>query len=294
MSHVSHPPFNADAVWGDFIAPDPALEAVDDLAAHMKLPIFSGHKAVHGLQQFRGLQPLFDDIMQRNRAFKQPYEDQCSARYYFDLYCALEAMRGHFNRVAEVGVYLGGASAVISGCSADMDFDLDLVDVNPGFLRFSYERIRRTHPGAEQRVRLFLGGLPEYTAKALVGSSDKVVIHHDGAHAFDQVVKDMSSLYFAREAVTAIIAQDTHLRGRIKQLNFVDMALYSVFGTDLAYTPIGARYAADNATMTQPNPYQGNYFVPGQPEGMVMLMADNTFRYPHPSMQLSEFLRDGA
>ena len=127
-----------------------------------------------------------------------------------------------------------------------------------------------------------------------MGSPDKVVIHHDGAHAFDQVVKDMSSLYFARGAVTAIIAQDTHLRGRIKQLNFVDMALYSVFGTDLAYTPIGARYAADNASMTQPNPYQGNYFVPGQPEGMVMLMADNTFRYPHPTMQLSEFLRDGA
>jgi hypothetical protein len=284
----------SDATWGEFIAPDPRLREVDDLVAHMNVPVFSGHKAVHGLSQYRGIQPLFDQIIERNRAFEQAYEDQCSARYYFDLYCALEAMRGQFNRVAEVGVYLGGASAILSGCSADMDFDLDLIDVNPAFLRFSYERIRRTHPGAEQRVRLFLGGLPEYTAKALVGSSDRVVIHHDGAHAFDQVVKDMSALYFAREALTAIIAQDTHLRGRIRHLNFVDMALYSVFGMDLVYTPIGARYSAGNAALTSPNKFQGNYFLPGQPEGMVLLMAENQFRYPHPSMTLTEFLRDAG
>lgn len=212
MSAASHTAYDTDGVWGDFIAPDPTLEAVDDLVAHMKLPIFSGHKAHFGLSQFRGIQPLFDAIMQRNHTFEQAYEDQCSARYYFDLYLALEAMRGQFNRVAEVGVFLGGASAVISGCCADMDFDLDLIDINPGFLRFSYERIRRTHPGAEKRVRMFLGGLPEYTAKALVGSPDKVIVHHDGAHSFEQVVKDMSALYFAGESVTAVIAQDTHLR----------------------------------------------------------------------------------
>jgi len=149
-------------------------------------------------------------------------------------------------------------------------------------------------PAREKRVRLFLGGLPEYTAIALVGSADKVLIHHDGPHAFDQVVKDMSSLHVAREAVIAIIAHDSHLHGHFKQANFVDMALYSVFGTELACTPIGARYAADNATMTQPNRYRGNHFVPDQPEGMVMLMADNTLCYPHPSMQLSEFLRNRA
>lgn len=34
--------------------------------------------------------------------------------------------------------------------------------------------------------------------------------------------------------------------------------------------------------------------MPGEPEGMVLLMEENTFRYPHPSMALSEFMRDGA
>lgn len=280
-----------NAPWGDFIAPDASLQDVDDLVAHMKLPIFSGHKARAGLLQFQGIQPLFDEIMERNYNFAQNYEDQCSSRYYFDLFLVLEAMRGKFNRVAEVGVFLGGASTVIGGCSKDMDFELDLIDINPSFLRFSYERIRRTHPDMENRVRLFLGGLPEYTEKVLVGSSDKVIVHHDGAHSFDQVVKDLSSLYFARDAIAAIIAQDTHLRGRIGSLNFVDMALFGVFGVDLSYTPIGIRYSADDIVMTRTNEYQGNYFLPEQPEGMVLLMEENTFRYPHPSMKLAEFLR---
>jgi hypothetical protein len=276
--------------WGEFISPDRELEQVDDLVAHLKLPIFSGHKAVAGWAQYRGIQPLFDAVMQRNESFSQAYEDQCSARYYFDLFVVLEALRGKFNRVAEVGVFLGGASAVISGCCDDMDFDLDLIDINPVYLRFTYERLRRTHPGVENRVRMFYGGLPEYTAKVLVGSADQVIVHHDGSHAFDQVVKDMSSLYFARDTVTAVVAQDTHLRGRIHHLNFVDMALYGVFGTDLAFTPIGARYSAEDTVMTRPNEFQGNYFMPEQPEGMVLLMEQNEFRYPHPSMALSEFL----
>ncbi len=99
----------------------------------------------------------------------------------------------------------------------------------------------------------------------------------------------MASLYYVRENLLAVIAQDMHLRGAAKAMNFVDMALYAVFGTDLKFAPIGAVFG-EHDPLTQPDSYFGNYFMPGVAEGVVLPMASNRFVYPHPAQQLDDLL----
>lgn len=198
-------------------------------------------------------------------------------------------LAGEFDRVVEVGVCMGGSSAIFGGGVERFDYDLDLVDIDERFLRFSYERIRRAFPEAAQRVRLFHGDLPHYVQNVLAREQARALIHHDGAHDFNQVVKDLSALSFVRDKLHAVICQDTHLRGTPEYMNFVDLALYAVFGTEVTYAPIGSVYEPEDGR-TRPNKYQGNYFMPGVPEGVVVPMDGNAFHYPHPTMTLEQFL----
>ncbi len=276
---------------GAFIQPDDSLRGCIDPAAALGLHIYSGYQARRDTDLFLGQNRIYDKIAERVRSLDLNYEDQCSSRYYFDLVTSLRDLNGQFTRLVEVGVFMGGSSSIFAGCSEHFDFDIDLVDVNADFLRFSYERVRRTFPNAANRIRLFHGDLPSYVRSVMMesGGGQQHIIHHDGAHDFEQVVKDMASLYYVQGQIHAIIAQDTHLRGTIKKMNFVDMALYAVFGTDLKYAPIGSVYEGDTE-MTRPNRYQGNYFMPGVAEGVVLPMAMNTFQYPHPALDIDDFL----
>ena len=276
--------------FGSFIqAPEQDRDAAD-LAATLGIPIYSGYKASGDRRKFIGQNRVFDQIAGKVRELDLAYEDQCSPKYYFDVVRTLRDMNGEFDRVVEVGVFMGGSSSFIAGCIEPFDFDLDMVDVSASYLRFAYERVRRMYPEAAKRIRLFHGDLPSYVrAVMLEQSGGKSILHHDGAHDFEQVVKDMASLYYVREKIHAIIAQDTHLRGTIKYMNFVDMALYAVFGTELAYAPIGSAYGLHDSR-TEPNQYQGNYFMPDVPEGVVIPMAANRFHYPHPALSIDDFL----
>jgi hypothetical protein len=178
---------------------------------------------------------------------------------------------------------MGGSSSISAGCMADFDFELDLVDHNERFLLFTYERIRRLFPDAAKRVRLFHGDLPSYVSQEMMnGGRTGYVVHH-------QVVRDMASLSFVRDKLYAIIAQDTQLRGAVAHVNFVDMALYAVFGLDLKYAPIGCVYDKKDSR-TAPNSYRRNYFMSGAPEGIVLPMSANSFRYPHPRLKIEDFL----
>lgn len=277
--------------FGTFIQPDPALEAAADPADDLGITIYSGYRALPAMRQFAGMNRIFDRIVTQLDAHDNlRCEDQCSAQYYFDLVRTLRDLNGQYDRVVEVGVFMGGATSFLAGCIEPFDFDLDLVDIDADFLRFTYERVRRIHPEATGRIRLFHGNLPSYVrAVILAEENDRFLIHHDGAHDFNQVVKDMASLSFARESLCAIIAQDTHLRGTVEHMNFVDLALQAVFGPSMKYAPIGARYE-EMDDRTRPNHYQGNYFVAGAPEGMVLPMAANTFHYPHPDLGIDDFL----
>lgn len=275
--------------FGTFVSPDASLEPLSDPAANLEVTIYSGYRGLKNAQEFQGRNRIFDSIIERSDIVDLNCEDQCSAKYYFDLVQTLRDLNGEFDRVVEVGVYLGGASSVISGCIDNFDFDLDLVDIYLPHLHFAYERIRRLYPESIGRVRLFHGDLPSYVRHVLDERDGKYLIHHDGAHDFEQVVRDMASLSFIQERLCAVVAQDTHLRGAAKYMNFVDMAMYAVFGLDLQYAPIGTAYAAYDSR-TDPNQYQGNYFMPDTPEGFVLPMNVNRFRYPHPAMSIDQFL----
>jgi cephalosporin hydroxylase len=277
------------AVPGRFIAPDPALADSADPAAALGIVIRSGYRAIDESGRLAGASRIFDTLMAAAATIDLPYEDQCSAQYYFDLVRTLRDFNGEFDRVVEVGVYLGGSSTILAGCMAPFGFALDLVDIDAGNLQFAHERARRVDPAAAGRMRLFHGDLPAYVRAVMLAEPGRYIVHHDGDHRFDQVVRDMAALSFVQDRLVAIIAQDTHLRGRVEYMNFVDMALYAVFGLDLKYAAIGTSYAAADGR-TAPDAYYGNYFVADAPEGFVLPMALNRFRYTHPAQAIADFL----
>ncbi len=273
-----------------FIDPDLSLAELAEPNDKLGCTVFSGGRAIQAGESLLGCSRIFDEIWQRWNDTPLACEDQCSARYYFDLVQTLRDFNGEFDHVVEVGCYMGGATSILAGCMDRFDFTLDIVDLSANYLRYAYERARRMYPEAAGRIRLFHGDLPAYVRHVMLAEAPRrTVVHHDGAHHFEIVVKDLAALSFAREQLHAIIAQDTHLRGTAKYMNFVDMALYAVFSMDLSYAPIGSVYD-EYDPVTQPNMYQGNYFMPGAAEGFVLPMNCNDFRYPHPLLSIDDFL----
>lgn len=278
---------------GWFIAPDAALAALADPNEKLGIPIYSGHRARTALRAFRGQDAEFDAALARAETFDLPYEEQCSARYYFDLFQAVKQRRGSVARVVEVGVYMGGATSILAGCLDQGEVELDLVDTQAGYLCYAHERIRRQYPKQAARTRLFHGDLPGYVQTVLLtedaATAGPVLVHHDASHRFDLVLRDLASLYYVRGRLDTLVIQDTHLRGRPQNLIFVDAAVVAVFGRELKARPIGNVYP--EGPLTKPNRYEGNYFLADTPEGMVIPIAENTWRYPHPSMPLELFMK---
>lgn len=277
-----------EETWGTFLAPDPALADVVNLHEALDIPVYSGHRA--DLKTFAGQNTIFDRVAARIEASQVAYEDQCSAYHYFDLFGRVERTHQELTRLVDVGVFMGGSAGFLAGCVEPMGLELDLVDVNQAYLRFTHERLRRLFPNAMSRVRMFHGDLPTYVSTVLMAERQThAFVHHDAAHDFTQVVKDLSSLYFARDRVHGLAIQATHLRGPIEHNNFVDAAVYAMFGVDVHHEPLGANFPPD-APVTHPNQWDGNYFLAGQPEGMYIPFAGLTWKYPHPSMDLDAFL----
>lgn len=254
----------------------------------LRIPIRSGHRAE--IWDFKGRNPVFDRTVDRVTGLDLACEDQCSAYHYFDLFEKVEVDHEALTRIVDLGVFMGGSSAVLAGCVEPMGLELDLVDANADYLQFTCERLRRTFPGAVPRVRMFHGDLPTYTAEVLSAEPrTRALVHHDGAHDFEQVVKDVSALWFVRDRVHALAVHDTHLRGGVTRLNFVDAAVHAVFGPGVPHEGFGARFPHD-APVTAPNEWDGNYFLADQPEGMYIRFEGVEWRYPHPSMTLDDFL----
>lgn len=274
--------------WGTFIEPAPDLEDVKDPAERLGIKLHTRHRS--NFEGVRGRNRILDAIADRMREVRLASDDQCSKLHYADVFECVRAHYGRIHRVIEVGVFTGGCSTLLAGSMIPFDFGLDLVDPNRRFLQFTHERIRRTFPEAIGRVRLFLGDLPTYVHRVLMeepgGAS---LVHHDGSHDFTQVVKDLSALSFVRNQVLGLMIQDTHLRGRIEHCNFVDAAVYAVFGFNVTCQPMGSSYPEGHPNL-EPNPYQGNYFLPNTREGMFIPFEGNTFLYPHPSMPIEAFL----
>jgi len=307
-------------VAGEFLEPDPSLEGVEKLHEHLDIEIKSGHRAdLRSVGEGSRILARVAEAVDRSGV---AYEDQCSARHYADVVRNIERIQGASGirapgvssriarsfgrrapvrttvrprpatRIVDVGVFMGGTSSVFAGCAEELGLSLDLVDTSATYLRFTHERLRRMFPAVTERVRLFHGDLPTYVQKVLaVETDERAVVHHDGAHDFDQVVRDLASLFFVRDRVSALAIQDTHLRcSDLRFMCFVDAAVFAVFGPKPSYRELGIVHD-EGSPMTSPDQYFGNYCLPGVAEGMFLELADNQFRFPHPSMRLEAFLR---
>jgi len=279
-----------------FIAPNDDLRDLSDdqlAGAAGNIEILSGFKAKLGSHQ--GANSIFDQIIEHARRFPAHYEDQCTAKYYFDLFNCIRDGYGEINRIVEVGVFMGGASVVLAGCAKAFSLELDLVDTSARYLQFTYERVRRCYPDADLKIRLFHGDLPHYVRDVLsVEDKVRATVQHDGAHDFNQVVLDLASLYYVQEKVRSIAIQDTHLRGYPMNFNFVDAAVYAVFGYNVNFHAIGGHATEYENLLVNPNQYNGNYFLPDTAEGMHIPLALNTFAYPHPLIPFEMFFQDPA
>jgi hypothetical protein len=276
--------------WGDFVAAPAPLAA--DVNPASLVTFFKAPMSLPGLPQ--GENKIWNDIARRINSYPFPSSDQCSAKHYRDVFEFMRLNAGAVDRVVECGIFHGGMSVVLAGCAVAFDFTIDLVDVVPETLAAAYHRIRLIFPEALDRVRLFWGELPNYVKAVIPDAGFKnAVLHHDGSHIFNVVVRDLASLYYVRTRLHAILVQDTHLRHtNPDHYYFVDAAIAAVFGIDPRYQPIGTTFAETTA----PDQYQRGkrdnvYFVGGQPEGMMLPLAENRFRYPHAVHRIDDFIK---
>lgn len=285
--------FLADALknaeWGTFIEPDHELENYHNPDEKYKLCRGSNYKP--DFSPYITQSPAFHALITKIDKMKQAFslEDQCSAKYYFDIYTLTQNLLGKINRIVDVGVFMGGSANILAACIENKNIQLDLVDFGSEYLRITYERIRRSLPEVAKRTRLFLGDLPTYTKNVLLKEESISLIHHDASHNFNEVVRDLAALSFVKNKINGLIIQDTHLRGgNIATTFFVDAALYAVFGGNMPFYELGIKLNAP----TQPtaNTSFGVYFIDNQPEGMYIPFELVKFRYPHESVPLDSIL----
>ncbi len=102
-----------------FIEPDYSLAELSFNEVHKALGIniYSGYKA--DFSNYNGMNYLFDDIVNKMQ-LTDGYEDQCSSKYYFDLFNCVKSNLGEITRIVEVGVFMGGASSILAGCASRM------------------------------------------------------------------------------------------------------------------------------------------------------------------------------
>ena len=277
-----------DPEWGSFINPDLDLGNFKDPNEKIQAYIPSGYKA--DFMPFLGLNLEFDKMVAKIVAQRTEinFEDQCSAKYYFDIFNLIKNLNTKVRRVVEVGTFLGGASCIFAGVACQSDLEIDLIDAKKEFLLFTYERIRRAFPEAISKVRLFFGDLPTYV-KTVVDkeAQEGILIHHDACHNYNEVLRDLASLYFVKDKIQGLMIQDTHLRSaKLDRYIFVDAAVYSIFGFNLKYQEIGTKFPE----ATEPAYNGQTYFAKNHSEGFYVPFDVNPFLFPHPSMKMDETL----
>lgn len=280
-----------DPEWGNFIKPDAELESLQDPNDKYKLARGSEYRPNYS--SFVAQSPAFHHIIKRIEEVRNnfTFEDQCSAKYYFDVFNLMQLLSEKITRVVDVGVFMGGSASILAGCIENKNLQLDLVDFGSEYLRITYERIRRTFPEVAKRTRLFLGDLPTYTNNVLLPEANVIsLIHHDASHNFNEVIRDLTALSFVKDKVNGLIIQDTHLRGgNVGTCFFVDAALYAVFGGQMPFCEIGIKLPTATEPSFQSNKF-GTYFIDNQAEGMYIPFNLAKFRYPHPSIKIESIL----
>ena len=70
----------------------------------------------------------------------------------------------------------------------------------------------------------------------------------------------------------------------------VDLAVRAVFGNNMVEEETGSAYDKENTLLTNPNQWDGAYFMPGVYEGAYLLMSRNNFTYPHAKHTIDDFI----
>jgi len=116
-----------------FIDPDETLQSLNfaEIAERLNIEIYSGFKP--DLTPWLGKNIIFDDLIaKRNTGTgNDHYEDQCSAKYYYDIFNTIKSSLGEANRIVEVGVFMGGSTSILAGCAHYLGIELDLIDISP-------------------------------------------------------------------------------------------------------------------------------------------------------------------
>lgn len=267
--------------FGRFVSLDdiePHADSPDPLEKY-GIPAAAARPGPGGGRRLLPRRSPFARYADRIRAHPWMLAEQCSPKYYRDLVRHLHAKRGKIRRIVEVGVFLGGASAYLAQAGQELGVELHLVDINPAYLGYTYERLLSLLPGSEGFVRPFHGDFPSYVAAGqMLESPQGSFVQFDASHRFPDVVADMVAVCRARKWIHSVAIQDTHLRSDLIEAEvFVDMAVQAVFGTRLRYRTIGITTPGERRDI--PNPDWRLFMRPRAPEGILLELAKNRCRY---------------
>ncbi len=267
--------------WGTFIedfsfAPS-AMEAVGKA-------LISAH--THRYNSVMGQNDVFDEYANLMNQSTMRAEDQCTEKWYYDIFQHFLLHFGMTRHVVELGCFVGGSTRWLYVASRLFNFTLDVVDANLHYLAVARERLIDVFGEVGSNVRFFHGDMCTYVDKvARHEQRSAVTVHHDGPHSFQECLQDFASLYYIRENMDYLIVQDTNLRSTKMELySFVDLAACAVFGKDHPFKPIGSSLTVDAPVFDQKL-----FFDPTEPEGKIIPLRDLEFRYPHPSTSAQEY-----
>lgn len=266
--------------WGEFVSDFSDTAGLSRTRASFQ----SAYR--HNYLSCLGKNSVFDEYALLMSGTEFPAEDQCSEKYYFDVFHHFLRHFGETKHVVEVGCYAGGSTCWLYVASRLFGFTLDVVDANPNSLLYARARLQATFGEIGDNVRFFYGDVPAYVERIASRESRKATsIHHDGAHSFNECVQDFASLSFVSEDLLHLIVQDTNLRSEdIHKYIFVDSAMHAVFG-DYAFRPIGLQ-------LNEPGAPAWNariFFDSRRSEGQIVDMREVGFRYPHPETSKDVF-----
>lgn len=279
IEHVNK--MRSASTFGKFITPAdiPCNAASKDPVDKYRIKRRDAPRAHADYSALAGRLTLFDHCVARIRQNDWMYAEQCTPKYYFDLIAYLHKQKGQIERVAEVGVFLGGGSAFLALAAVELGYELHLIDLNPQFLGYTFERVLAIAPEAEGRVKIFHGDFPSYVEKGHLLQKNKAnFAQFDASHRFPDVVRDMVAVCRGERWIKSFAIQDTHLRSHyVEGEVFVDMAVYSVFGLRPKFRPIGSM--TSSRRMDLPNSEWKLFMRPNAPEGMLLELKDNPCVY---------------
>lgn len=252
------------------------------------------HNALN-TDDLNALQDIHTDIMKEIQAHnpdKQYYRN--SAKYYAESFTVLidellnEQLK-HKVRIVEIGPQFGDFSCQIAGLLRNIDATLDLIDIDKDNLTYAYRNIEKVFPEVLPRVKLFYGDLPLYVKNIIEPSSDMNILHYQGSYNFNDVVRDLSSTYFAKEKIAGTFLPNLYLRNtNMNYYSFVDAAIYALFGMNIKYIKLGENATTESGL--QSNDLVTTFLGKNQIEGMYIPYIHNQFRYPHPQSTLDDFI----